>query len=55
MRFLVPLSVYIRGLFLHSGILVPGGMFAGSKGGQELLFHGLVWSSQWDAENTNIL
>lgn len=31
----------------ETGILVPGGMFAGSKGGQELFFHGLSWSRQY--------
>lgn len=31
----------------ETGILVPGGMFANSKGGQELFFHGLLWSSQY--------
>lgn len=31
----------------ETGILVPGGMFADSKGGQELFFHGLSWSSQY--------
>lgn len=31
----------------ETGILVPGGMFADSKGGQELLFHGLLWSRQY--------
>lgn len=31
----------------ETGILVPGGMFADSKGGQELFFHGLLWSSQY--------
>lgn len=34
----------------ETGILVPGGMFADSKGGQELLFHGLSWSSQYFAD-----
>ena len=28
----------------ETGILVPGGMFADSKGGQELVFHGLLWN-----------
>ena len=32
-----------RGVW-ETGILVPGGMFAGNKGGQELVFHGLLWS-----------
>ena len=31
----------------ETGILVPGGMFAGSKGGQELVFHGLLWNWQY--------
>lgn len=31
----------------ETGILVPGGMFADSKGGQELFFHGLLWNSQY--------
>lgn len=31
----------------ETGILVPGGMFAGSKGGQELVFHGLLWNRQY--------
>lgn len=31
----------------ETGILVPGGMFADSKGGQELVFHGLLWSWQY--------
>lgn len=32
---------------LETGILVPGGMFADSKGAQELFFHGMTWSSQY--------
>ncbi len=28
----------------ETGILVPGGIFADSKGGQELVFRGLLWS-----------
>ena len=31
----------------ETGILVPGGMFADSKGGQELVFHGLLWNRQY--------
>ena len=31
----------------ETGILVPGGMIAGSKGGQELVFHGLLWNWQY--------
>lgn len=31
-----------RGVW-ETGILVPGGMFADNKGGQELIFHGLLW------------
>lgn len=31
----------------ETGILVPGGMFADSKGGQELFFYGLLWNSQY--------
>lgn len=31
----------------ETGILVPGGMFADSNGGQELFFHGLLWNSQY--------
>lgn len=31
----------------ETGILVPRGMFADSQGGQELIFHGLLWSSQY--------
>ena len=31
----------------ETGILVSGGMFAGSKGGQELVFHGLLWNWQY--------
>jgi hypothetical protein len=31
----------------ETGILVPGGMFADSKGGQELFFHGLLWSGKY--------
>lgn len=31
----------------ETGILVPGGIFAGSNGGQELFFHGLIWDSQY--------
>ena len=34
----------------ETGILVPGGMFAGSKGGQELVFHGLLWNWQYFME-----
>ena len=39
-------SVIGRGV-RETGILVPGGMFAGSKGGQELVFHGLLWNWQY--------
>ncbi len=31
----------------ETGILVPGGIFAGSRGGQELFFHGLLKSRQY--------
>lgn len=31
----------------ETGILVPGGMFAGSTGSQDLVFHGLVYSKQY--------
>lgn len=31
----------------ETGILVPGGVFADSKGSQELFFHGLIWNSQY--------
>lgn len=31
----------------ETGILVPGGMFADSKGGQELFFHGLLWNGRY--------
>lgn len=30
----------------ETGILVPGGMFAGSQGRQELFFHGLLWNGR---------
>lgn len=35
---------------LETGILVPGGMFADSKGVQELFFHGMTWNSQYFAD-----
>ncbi len=31
----------------ETGILVPGGMFADSKGRQELFFHGLLWNGRY--------
>lgn len=34
----------------ETGILVPGGMFADSRGVQELFFHGMKWSSQYFAD-----
>lgn len=34
----------------ETGLLVPGGMFADSRGGQDLFFHGLLWNSQYFKE-----
>lgn len=39
----------------ETGILVPGGMFAGSNGGQELIFHGLLWNSQYFMDKIMLL
>lgn len=39
----------------ETGVLVPGGMFAASKGGQELYFHGLVWSSRYFIEKVVLI
>lgn len=34
----------------ETGILVPGGMFSGSNGTKEILFHGLLWDGSYLAD-----